>query len=84
MSRSDLQHAPRRSGGGVKAGEQAKCRIIMRLNKLRVGREEFTKSVETHLENIDYFYRSLAACLEQQRLADRQEVLRAKGLVRIS
>jgi hypothetical protein len=29
------------AGGGerVKVGEQAKCRIIMRLNKLRVGRE---------------------------------------------
>lgn len=96
MSRSDFHQrapelnnsrfsCPRGAAGGerVKVGEQAKCRIIMRLNKLRVGREEFNKSIETHLDNIDYFYQALSALIEQQRVADRQELLRMKAIVSV-
>lgn len=53
----------------------------MRLNKLKVSREEFNKTIENNLESIDYFYHSLTAYLEQQRLNDRQEIIRIKNLV---
>lgn len=64
-------------------GEQMKCKIIMKLNKLKVSKEQFNKSVDNHLENIDYFYNSLISFIDQQRVNDRQEILRIKNMVNI-
>lgn len=53
----------------------------MKLNKIKVNREEFNKIIESHLENIDYFYHSLTNYIEQQRISDRQEIIRIKNIV---
>lgn len=55
----------------------------MKLNKLKVTKEEFNKNVDNHLENIDYFYNSLTSFIDQQRVNDRQEILRIKNMVKI-
>lgn len=40
-------------------GEQIKCKVIMKMNKIKVGKEEFNKKIENNLENIDFYYNSL-------------------------
>lgn len=67
----------------IRIGEQIKCKIIMKLNKLKVGKEQFTKNVENQLENIDYFYNSVISHVEKQRVSDRQEIMRLKSMVKL-
>ena len=43
----------------MKLGQQIKCKIIPRLNKLKLDKEQFDKVVDNNLENIDYYYDSL-------------------------
>jgi hypothetical protein len=62
-----------RYSGRLKLGEQIKCKIIPKLNRMKVAKEEFSKTTSHNLDSIDYYYDALIGHIEQQKMKDRQE-----------
>lgn len=57
----------------MKLGEQIKCKIIPKINKLKVAKDEFTRQVTTNTDNIDYYYDTIMKHIDQQREKDQQD-----------
>ena len=67
----------------MKLGEQIKCKIIPKINKLKVSKDEFNRLVSTNTDNIDYYYQSIMKHIEQQREKDQKDYGRIVKNVRI-
>lgn len=55
----------------MKLGQRIKCKIIPRVNRLKVAREEFSKTVDDNIETIDFYYGSLINYIQRQSQKDK-------------
>lgn len=67
----------------VKLGEQIKCKIIPKINRLKAAKEEFGRQVTSNTDSIDYYYQAIARHIQQQREKDQQDYHRIVKSVRL-